>query len=471
MKTDNQRALFVIASFIFLVDIASFVLYGSVSKISLTLSIFISITYIAYATIYLANEKSAIQKRKYLFSLFTLFVALVFLAIIFDIVYLGAPKFSFLSLPIQLLVSVPLFLPFILPIFLARNLYIQKVQKNYEKKVRTSSYIIYLAAIIIFIILFLSGLVFKPSAVHLNDEEFFTLNAANVYAKGQNPYAANFSSILRSNLSKTVISFTLTNNNTIIGVLSYPALSFLLFVPFALANNSGIYHFTYEGFYVLFAIFSFILVVTVSYVLKEDYIKRPQASVIIFLLLFVSYFSSINNFIMLALVIIAIYKIESKYLWIILGILASFQEEVWVLVILFLVYLFRNYGLKRGLYCLFGTMLIFIMINGYFIMLSPSAFFKNILSTANGSVLPNPYAVFGYSILKLSPSALNGSAIFFTALIAIVVAFAYFNTKRLILLFGLLPLMFLSNGIPAYYIFFISALVISLYIDIDRTNN
>ncbi len=120
--------------------------------------------------------------------------------------------------------------------------------------------------------------------------------------------------------------------------------------------------------------------------------------------------------------------------------------------------------MKKCSYNLLGTVFVFILINGYFMMLSPLAFVRGILSVANGMVGATPFPAFGYLLLKLY-SALNEIIIFFVALIATLVASYYLNLKKLIPLFGQLPLMFLFNGTPIYYVFFISALVISMYLE------
>jgi uncharacterized membrane protein len=463
MRIDKDRAMFAVASFVFMMDAFDFI-YALASRATVVLDAAICAVYFTYAIFYFVNEKDRARKSKYLSALFAVLVASVLLASAFDILYFNAHSAPIIATPmIELLSSVPLVLPVALLIFLARAAYIQKVARKYRKAVRAFSYFLYFTAVVFLVIWYLSGWVFAPNALHFDDEGFITLNAANVFASGHNPYAANFSSIIHSNLSKTVQGVTLTTNNALVGFLSYPALSFLIFAPFALINSTGTYRFTYGGFYILFALFIFILMMATSFVLKDVHIKSPPVGVIIALLFMFSFFATISNFLMLALILIAMYKIESRHLWIVLGILASLQQEVWIAVLLFLIYTARNYGMKRGMYNLLGTALVFILINGYFIMLNPSAFARGILSTVNGSVSPSPFPVFGYLILKFCPLPLSESAIFFAALIVTLILFSYFNRKRLIPLFALLPLLFLFNGIPIYYVFFVSALVISMY--------
>ena len=466
MKIDKEMTMFAIASFMFLIDVFNFV-YDFVSRVSTALNILICAAYVTYAITYFANEKSLAQKSRCFSALFVLLAALVILTSAFDISQFNAQKILHIVTPIYfcavgLLTSIPAILPLVLLVFLARSLYVHKVAKKYKKGIRALSYVVYFAAIAFLIIC--SLLVFKPNPMHFDDEGFITLNAANVFAKGQNPYTANFSSILGSNLSKTVQGVTFTTNNTIVGFLSYPALSFLVFAPFALISNADAYHFTYGGLYVLFPLFVFILVMTISYVLKEEYIKKPPVMVIVSLLFLLSFFESVENFLMFALMMLALYKIESKYLWVVLGVLASLQEEVWIVVLLFLIYAVRNYGMKRGMYEALGTALVFILINGYFIMLSPSSFARGILSTVSGALTTGPYPVFGYSIMSAFPS-LSESMVFFAALIAVLIMAYCLNVKKLIPLFGLLPLMFLFHGTLIYYVFFVSALVVSMYID------
>ena len=468
MKIDKERTLFAIASFIFINRRIQFYLRPRIRNIG-ELGCGDCIVDVAYAIFYFVNEKSkGARKSKQLLTLFVTFVALSLVTLAFDIIYIGtqetlpAAAIPEVNLVRGLLQPVPLIIPLALLVFLARNLHIQKVAKKYEKRMAALSYLLYFTAIAFLIICYLSGWVFRPNAVHLDDEEFIGLNAANIFVRGQNPYTANFTGILESNLSKTVSGPTYMKGGRIVGFLSYPALSFLIYAPFTFINNTGIYHFTYDGFYIILPLFAFVLVLAMSHVLKKEYIKKPPACAIIALLFAFAAFASINNYLTLALLLIALYRVESRYLWVVLGVLASLQEEVWVIVLLFLIYVLRNYGVKKCSYNLLGTVFVFILINGYFMMLSPLAFVRGILSVANGMVGASPFPAFGYLLLKLY-SALNEIIIFFVALIATLVTSYYLNLKKLIPLFGQLPLMFLFNGTPIYYVFFISALVISMY--------
>ncbi len=461
MKIDKERAMFAIASLIFMIFVFVFA-YGDKSKISAILDVLVSAAYVAYAMVYFVNYKG--KKVRHVSAFFALFVASVLITAVFDTTYIHAQVMQIiLNIIESIITSGLMILPTILLVFLARSAKMQKVKKEHRNWMTAFACILYFAAIAIPVIFILSGLVNLP-ALHLDDEEFITLNAANYFVRGINPYTMNFSSILASNISKMVRGRTYTANGTVVGSLSYPALSFLIFVPFALINNTGAYHFTYGGFYVIYALFAFIVIVTTAYMLKKEHIERPPAGAIVALLFAFAGFASINDFLMLALVMIALYKMDSRHLWIVLGILASLQEETWIVILLILIYVLRNYGTKKALYDLLGTVMIFILINGYFIILSPSSFAKGMLGTVNGELRPQSYSAFGYLILKMYP-LLKESIVFFAAIIVALATFYIVNVKELIPLFGLLPLMFLFNGIPAYYLFFIPVMVISMYVD------
>lgn len=465
MKIDRYRALFVIASFIFLLDIVSLAGYSLISDFSVVLNLLISILFIAYAIIYLTEKYAGNKKCQYI--LFASIVVIYFLNVIFSIFYLHADRLSQIYSLILLLSPILQFVPCIILVFLARSLYVQKVPAKYKNRIKWLSYMLYFLAIVFLIVSIIPGIAYKANPVHLDDGGFMILGSANALVNGRNPYTINFSAQLYANLSKTVEGLTPTTKDTITGVMTYPALSFLIYVPAIIISrivSSG----NYSGFYSLFVIFAFILIFTASYVLKDDHIKSPPIAVILFLIITFSLFTTINDFLIISIMIFAVYKIESKYLWILLGLLASLQQITWIFVGLILIYKLRNSGLKVTLYNLLGMALVFFLINGYFIALSPASFVKNIFFTVSGFWLPLPQSTFGFAILKLYPVLLNVvNLLFLSGIILSFTIFAILGSKKLIFLFALLPLMLLFHVPQVYYIFFISPLIISLYMKDD----
>lgn len=350
---------------------------------------------------------------------------------------------------------VPLFLPLVLVAFLARSL---------ERDAKMLSVVLYALAVAFFIFIAFSGLVYLPSTIHLDDEEFITLAAAASFANGHNPYTQNFSGALASNVSVTVTQPTRTLQGQIVGTLQYPALSFLVSVPFALLQNYNIVHFRYQGVYILVALFTILLVLVASRLISLEQLKRPPVLAALFLIISLAIFASFIDTLMLAVFLLALYWSRSRYLWIALGVLASLQQMMWVVVAMFIIYSFRNCGAKAGLRNIAGAAAVFLIFNGLFIAAGPSSFIGNILLTSNGGLIHNPYPAFGYLVVSYLPAMPVGPVVFYLSIIAVLVASAYLNMRNMIPLLGLVPLMFLGHGTPTYYVFFISAIVLALYI-------
>lgn len=473
-RSDTDRVLFAAASLLFLTAMFCFAYYGALSQVSEILSILISVAYLSYAALYLICNAYGLRPGAGLRAAFCLVLGLFIVSAGYIIVSLKASVAFLLGYESYLVLqTAPLFLALILMVFLARSI---ESHGRRSREIRVLSIAIYAGAIAFFLVASFLLAALSTAApvhevVHLNDEEFLTMSSAAALAHGSNPYTMDFSGALLSNVSRAnatttaVASPTLTTANGVAATLQYPSLSFLVWLPVALLENAGLLHLSYNGMYILIALFMLILVLAVARVIPPEQLKRPQIILVLFLLIASSIFASPVDSLMLALVIIALCRTGSRYLWLVLGLLASLQQAMWVLVALFLVYTFRNYGKAHGVRSLIGTVAIFLIANGFFMAASPGAFANNILSTSNGSLLPSPYPVFGYSLVQSYPIPLNDGFVFVAAVVIVLALMAYLNVKRLIPLLGLIPLMFLFHLTPTYYVFFVSALVISLYID------
>jgi hypothetical protein len=468
IKINTQRALFVVASFLFIIEMNGPMLFSSISKISLLLNALFSILYIVYAMFFILYESGRLRNRSYLVTLLAAIVLIFAMVNSYDLLFLGSNTYPLTFETTLTFGVIPLYLPIILFIFLGVNLIRQKFTAKYRHRARAIALLMFAGALIMIFILFFSRLF--GAQFGLDDEEFLTLHAATALANGHNPYTENFSAVIYNAYESNSVGLpTSTTNNMVVGGVNYPALSFLVSVPFALATKLGIFNFTGTGLTVDVAIFIFIMIFSIAYILKPEHIRYPPIPIILFILISISLLSSFTNFLMFAVIILAFYWIDSKYVWILLGIAASLQEELWVAVILFLVYAFRNHGVARGTYTLLGTALVFLAINGYFIAIGPSAYISNVFTPVNGYVLPSAYAIIGYMVLILYPLTLNAiNYLFYAAILSVVIIFAYFNEKNMIFLLAFVPFLFLYHAISPYFNFFVAALIVSLYAR-DRT--
>jgi len=430
---------------------------GLISETILLISpIFIGLS-LSYAYIYVAYFGSL---RKTLL-LYTSSLAIVSFILSFIVLYFIGPNIatailSFLSYYFPTLtVFFPLFL------FSSFSLYVLRY-KPFKKYSKFVSLCFFLGiALLIFVIFFLSA---HQVYTGLDDEEFLAMQSVSALLSGKNPYLINVSSLELFEFlnAKTGLGApTLTIKNGIMGFMDYPAMFFLPLLPFYLLAQLN------ASIALIFAIgvFGFVYLFSITYAIDKEFLKRPNYILYIIAVFAICFTSSVTNYLMLATLIIAYKKIDSKYLFVFLGLAASMQEMLWLTVLLFLVYVFNNKGLKSGFITTFATIAVFFVINGYFIALSPQVYFHNILAPLNNLLFPAPYAPFTQPLLTFYPISLTAFSMLFYAATAIsLLLMAYTNRKQLIGLLGLVPLLFIYHAILPYYFFFLPFLIITLYI-------
>jgi len=321
------------------------------------------------------------------------------------------------------------------------------------------------AALLVWLIFFFSA--HKISVVP-DDEEFLAIQAVGTMLSGKNPYLMNVSTLELFdflNVKNSLILPTITTRNGIIGFMDYPAMYFLPLLPIYVLAQYSTYNTSSLTFIFAIGAFGFIFLFFVWYAIDKEFLKRPNYIIYMIAIFVISFTSSTTNYLMLATLILAYYKIDSKYLFAFLGLAASMQEMLWIPVLLFLIYVFNNKGIKSGFMTTLATIAVFLIINGYFIALSPSAYFNDIFTTLSNQLFPGPYAAFAQPLFVLYPIPLSAySVLFYTAIAESIILLIYTNRKQLIGLFGLFPLLFLYHSVVPYYFFFISFLVITLFI-------
>ncbi|HUC38801.1 MAG TPA: hypothetical protein VL944_01590 [Candidatus Acidoferrum sp.] len=470
LKFDNQKLLFVIAAFVFTIQMSLTSLFSILSQTVAAITAISSIAFIAYSILFIIDYKPGKKTNRYgnlLTLLFVAVLALAFLDSLFSIAWLHADLFSILSIPFLMAESVVILLPPLLFIFFGFSLMAKKAPKAYQKKIMIFAGILIAAGAIILIVFFFTNF-FGVIPLRLTDEEITTLNAAQSFLAGHNPYAISFKQQLYNYFELQISEhtvFTFNTNNTFESGLDYPALSFIFSAPFAALFQTGISSGSYQGAALDLGVSAAILILLFGKMMKYDGKGPPVVVLVAFLLIFTD-FASFLNFLMMALLLYAFYKTDCKYLWVVLGLAASLQEEMWIPVILLLLYSFRNYGIRKGAYNLMGTAVVFLIINSYFIAANPHAYITNVLVAVNGYILPNSSAPFGYIVLSVYHVLLSSQNVLFYASAAVLaLLFFLMNEKRLIFIFSLIPFMFLFHAIPPYYAFFVMALVLSLYVN------
>ena len=420
-----------------------------------------SVCFFVYAFVYLAcNEKFSNRIKLLLKVVFILFIFnLLFtvlatenarafiLALIVDILLRTAVNFLIFT-AILLLLSVAILLRkyFPLPVLC----------------------IFFILAFVFVLLYFYPGLVFQKYLIA--DEEYVLYADVGIFLHGMNPYTTSAVNMLWANVTAgNVYSATLTTSNRIIGNMNYPALYLFAAIPFYLLSPPTPLDFDTIDTGIARSFSMFILLVVIVFCLKKKYLRNPAYSLIIFIgyLAFPTTDPIIGLF--LALLVLAYVYLDSRYSWLILGLCASAQELMWFPVALLILYSANNLGLKKGAYNLIGTILVFLIINSYFIALNPVAFFQGIATPTGSPQLPNPNSAVGYLYSVVYGTSITiSSLIFGLTMLTLLIAFIYFNKKRLIGLLSLLPFIFLDHSFPYYYSFFLCFMFIALFVNDER---
>lgn len=287
-----------------------------------------------------------------------------------------------------------------------------------------------------------------------NDETLISYYAIKSALAGMNPYSQNVA-VQLYNYYKSMnypMGLTLTASNGIVSSMDYPALFLLVQVPFYLATNVSISNIT-EGF-MHSESFSFFLVFLLSYFMVAGKKGRKGPDLVAYMLFGFSlvFMVSLATYLMMALIMLMYSDYSEKYSWAFLGLAASMQQQLWVIVLLFIAYSFNRYGAKRGLRDLAGSAAIFLVINCYFIAASPATYVNAITSTES-ALLPDNSAPIGYLLSSYYQMPLQSFAYLFVCVTAIVlVASMYINDKRIIPIISMIPFMFLNHAQFMYYL-------------------
>ncbi len=324
---------------------------------------------------------------------------------------------------------------------------------------------LFLMALLLLIACYYPGLVYTQYLI--SDEMYIVYADVGAFLHGANPYASSVAVPLYANLTEGhVFSATLTTTNQIVGVLNYPALYLFAIAPFYLLTAPTPQNFDLLDTGMALAVSLFVLLVVIALSIRKSSLKDPAYSIMFFVALVMNVYVSAIPGIFLALIVLAYKKLDSRYAWLFLGLCASAQELLWFPVALLILYSANNSGIRKGAYNLAGAALVFLVINSYFIALNPAAFFRGVVTPVDSSQLANTGAPIGYLYTVMYGASQNVSALVFVfVMIELMIAFAYFNNKKLVGLFALIPFVFLNHALPNYFAYFVCLTFIVLFID------
>ncbi|HVA83251.1 MAG TPA: hypothetical protein VNF06_03745 [Candidatus Aquilonibacter sp.] len=454
------RLLFFISAFIFLSFATAINVFGIVSSYVQVASFVGTAGFFLYAFFFLTNPKKVGKIRKYV-------LIGLFFVVLLDFVLVAVSPNVHVSVIAYLLSGYEyiaayfvLLLPLIFLTFFGAFLY--------WKKYRKIAYALFALAILVMIFYFFSGLVFHHYKI--DDEVLITFLDSKILLAGGNPYSTSVSSqVFYNTTSGAINSPSITTTNKIIGTLNYPSLYLLSFLPFYLMAQPTIANLADFDIEMQQAVFMIVLLLLIAFSIDRKLLERPAYGIILFVTIALAYLSSVTIYLMLILLILAYTKLESRYSWIFLGLCASLQEQLWIPVVLLTLYSFRNEGFRKGMVNLIGATGVFLLLNAYFIWLSPSAFLGSVFGPIHELLLPQASSPIGYLITTNYPILLSSFATLFVIAILIVsLLFLYFNEKRLVGLFSMLPFVFLSHSIPVYYTFFMGFLAVTLFVKEEK---
>lgn len=297
---------------------------------------------------------------------------------------------------------------------------------------------------------------------NMNDEMYITFVGIRNLMRGINPYATNIAQMLYYN--RTIVGMSITTNNAIVGVMDYPALYFLSALPFYFVSQPTLANFMLKDMNVQALTSLFVMLLAIVLLVDKRHLKKPPYGLLAILFLAIPVITSVQTYLMFALLAIAYAKIDNRYSWVFLGIAASIQEELWMPVILLIVYSFVNRGIGTGLKNAFGAVGVFLIVNSYFILLGPTAFFASVFSPVSRYLFTTPVAPIGFLLLTHYHMLYGTFPLEFAlSFLFMLTLFAYVNRKELVGLFSMLPFFFLSHSLPDYYAFFILFFVFSFY--------
>lgn len=455
-KSDKKYyIIFVIVSFIFLLTESSMNVFDYLYKYGYVFGIISAASFITYAFFYVLGIRRKRAYSKILTSAFIIILINFIAILIFSgqqsnaIFYYDTYILYVLAINLVLMISTGMV------IFLGAYLVRDKASKN---SVYFGYAIIAIAVALIFVYFVL---VIKYYTI--DDEIFIAITSIKyLFLNGANPYQHSLSQLLYYNSS---LAFTMTTNNQIIGTLNYPALYLLSYLPFYFLAPPTIYNLEHYIAPMQAAVFLAAMLLIIGFSIDKEHLKLPPIGVFIVLAIFVVSIASFTSFLMLALLVLAYKKSGTKYSWLLFGMCLAIQELLWLPIILLFVYSIRNYGTKKGFYDIMLSILVFLVINSYFIALSPSAFLGSISNPLQKLLLPTGDSPVSFSILSNYGILLSTYTILFgIAAIFVVLLFAYINEKALVGLLAMVPFLFLAHTLSAYYAFFIAFLFVSLFI-------
>jgi uncharacterized membrane protein len=328
------------------------------------------------------------------------------------------------------------------------------IHKMNKESAYVAAFVILLAATLL-----VYGVLFSiPHGPGGTDETAYNYYAAYLFVHGTDPYTAS----MRPILLNSSIGASILLNGSPTYTYSYPSLSFLLYAPLPLLGlglNSSFY--TFDLIVIFIALFSSTLL---YYGSKLNRFVLLQVGVWIISIYYLG--NIVNHYVAVSFFLFLAYFLRSKpaLSGLLAGLAASTQQIAWIALPFFYIYFIKQGNRKDLAHAFLSSIAVFILLNGYFFVASPSQI-KNMLTlaaplqppfdgpTLQGFLLGFFNEPYWYSTFFTLSVLLVSYLVFYTftkskmALIAAVPAVIFFFSWRNISSYGLsfVPLLLLLN--------------------------
>ncbi len=310
------------------------------------------------------------------------------------------------------------------------------------------------------------GVMYGLRGVNWNgiDELGFNYYAAYLFVHGTNPYTASMAPILQ----QRSIFPTVQLNGTYEFAYDYPALSFL---PYSFMPLLGI-----SSFFVFIVIATFLSVMATYIVYrKSGYNNLILIPLAVWLFITFTLVGTSNQYLAVSVLFLIAYLERKRPLLsgALLGVAASIIQLVWFAIPFFFILVLREYGNRHLGKCVAAAIAAFLIVNSYFIIISPVIFLKSIFYVFGLSKLvfygPNimQFFVSHYYVASWYPLIVS-----VTTLIASLFLY-YFYTRTLKPLIVLIPMtiFFLTwRNISIYGLPFVPVILAIFYVN-DKDSN
>lgn len=286
------------------------------------------------------------------------------------------------------------------------------------------------------------------------DETLQAFYFAGQLEHGINPYNASIAGILynASKSNEAEVAYFTTNQYT--GArFTYPFLYEMVSLPFFYLLPHTIYNLSHTELPIETLLFTFILVLVIAFNASKKDLLKPKFAIIVLLAMLSVELTSPILVLAAALLILCYQMIGSRYAWLLLGLAVSLQEYLWFPALLLAIYYFSEKGPKAGAKLAIGAAAVFLLINGYFILLGPNAYANALTADAFSYQMPNIQATIGYFLLTYYHVQISSLNLLFDAvMLFLACAFAYLRKKEQVALFTFVPYLFLAHSLTEYYL-------------------